>query len=107
MAMFHKAIKIIVVTEKFVERHVRDVIGAHGGKGYTLVSAGGKGMHHFHSTEARASVVEDFSNIKIEAIVRERATAEEIAQAVMNEVFDQYPGIIYLEDVEVWRQERF
>ncbi len=105
--MFHQAIKIIVVTEKFLEREVRTIIETHGGKGYTLVSAGGKGLHHFHSTEARASLVEDFSNIKVEAIVRERTTAEEIAQAVMDEVFDHYPGIIYLEDVEVWRQERF
>lgn len=105
--MFHQAIKIIVVTEKFLEREVRTIIERHGGKGYTLVSAGGKGLHHFHSTETRASLVEDFSNIKVEAIVRERPTAEAIAQAVMDEVFDRYPGIIYLEDVEVWRQERF
>lgn len=105
--MFHKAIKIIVVTEKFVEREVRSVIESHGAKGYTLVSAGGKGLHHFHSTESRASVVEDFSNIKIESIVRERATAEEIAKAIMDEIFRRYPGIIYLEDVEVWREERF
>jgi hypothetical protein len=83
------------------------MIEAHGAKGYTLVSAGGKGLHHFHATEARASVVEDFSNIKIEVIVRKRETAEEIAQAVMGEVFQHYPGIIYLEDVEVWREERF
>ena len=105
--MFHKAIKIIVVTEKFVEREVRSVIESHGASGYTLVSAGGKGLHHFHSTESRASVVEDFSNIKIEAIVRERETAEEIAQAIMDGVFQRYPGIIYLEDVEVWREKRF
>jgi nitrogen regulatory protein PII len=105
--MFHKAIKVIVVTEKLLEREVRKIIESHGGKGYTLVSAGGKGLHHFHSTESRASVVEDFSNIKIESIVREREKAEEIASAVMEEVFEEYPGIIYLEDVEVWRQERF
>ncbi|NBB90323.1 MAG: hypothetical protein GVY23_03840 [Spirochaetes bacterium] len=105
--MFHKAIKIIVVTEKFLEAEVRKIIESQGATGYTLVSAGGKGLHHFHTTESRASVVADFSNIKVEVIVRERSTAEEIAQRIMNEVFQEYPGIIYLEDVEVWREQRF
>jgi nitrogen regulatory protein PII len=105
--MFHKAIKVIIVTEKFVERDVQRIIQSHGAKGYTLVAAGGRGMHHYHAIESRASVVDDFSNVKVEVIVRERKTAEDIAAAVMGDIFTEYPGIIYLEDVEVWRQERF
>lgn len=105
--MFHQALKVIVVTERLVERDVCRVIEECGGKGYTLVSAGGKGLHHYHATESRASVIDDFANIKIEVIVRERATAEQIAERVVQEIFGTYPGIIYLENVEVWRQERF
>lgn len=105
--MFHQALKVIVVTERLVQSSVCTVIEECGGKGYTLVSAGGKGLHHFHATESRASVIEDFSNIKVEVIVRERETAERIAARVMDELFQTYPGIIYLEDVEVWREERF
>ena len=105
--MFYKAIKVIVVTERFIEKEVSKIIEANGGKGYTLVAAGGKGAHHFHSTESRASVVEDFSNIKIEVIVLDRSVAEQIAGTIMNEIFDDYPGIIYLEEVEIWRKERF
>ncbi len=105
--MFHKALKVIIVTEKFVEREIQKIISASGAKGYTLVAAGGRGLHHYHSIDSRASVVDDFSNVKIEVIVRERATAETIAEAVVNQVFSRYPGIVYLEDVEVWRQDRF
>jgi len=105
--MFHEAIKVIVVTEKFVQDRVCSLIESCGGKGYTLVSAGGKGFHHLHATDDKASVVEGFGNIKIEVIVRDREIADAIASSVMDQVFGQYPGIIYLEQVEVWREERF
>lgn len=105
--MFHKAIKVIVVTEKLIEREIEKTIGELGGKGYTIVSVGGKGLHHFHATDSQASVVGEFSNVKIEVIVRERATAERIAETVIDRFFDRYPGIVYLEDVEVWREGRF
>jgi len=105
--MFHSAIKVVVVAEKFVEEDVRTIIESSGAKGYTLLTAGGKGLHGFHSTEAQASVVGDFSNIKVEAIVLDREKAERIASLLMEEVFKEYPGIVYLEDVQVWREERF
>jgi len=105
--MFHKAIKVIVVTEKFLQDRVCSLMESCGGKGYTLVSAGGKGLHHLHATDDKASVAEGLGNIKIEVIVRERSKAETIAATIMKEVFSEYPGIIYLEHVEIWREERF
>lgn len=105
--MFHKAVKVIIVTEKLIEERIEGVIDSLGGKGYTIVSVGGKGLHHVHSTDSRASVVGEFSNVKIEVILRDRSTAERIAQTVMEEFFGEYPGIVYLEDVEVWREGRF
>lgn len=105
--MFHNAIKVVVVAEKFVEEDIRNIIESSGAKGYTILSAGGKGLHGFHATESQASVVGDFSNIKVEAIVLDRDKAERIASLLMEEVFGEYPGIVYLEDVKVWREERF
>ncbi len=105
--MFHTAVKVIIVTEKFLQERVCSLIESGGGKGYTLVSAGGKGLHHLHSTDDKASVIEGFGNIKIEVIVRDRSKAEAIAETVMQNVFREYPGIIYLENVEIWREERF
>jgi nitrogen regulatory protein PII len=105
--MFHPAVKLIVITEDFVRRKVCDIIEAAGAKGYTLVQAGGKGLHHFHATSDQASVVEEFTNIKIEVVCRDRARAEQIADRLMAECFHKYPGVMYLEQVEIQRLERF
>jgi nitrogen regulatory protein PII len=105
--MFHEATKLIIVTEKFIIKEVCNIIDACGAKGYTLVPAGGKGIHHFHPTDASASLVDDFNNIKIEVVCMARQKADSIAQKVMESCFTDYPGIIYLENVEVLRSERF
>lgn len=105
--MFHKATKLIVITENFIRREVCDIIDACGGTGYTLVPAGGRGLHRFHATADQASVIDAFTNIKIEVICRDRARAEQIAQRILAECFKDYPGIMYLESVEVMRPEHF
>lgn len=105
--MFHKATKLIIVTEKFIIKEVCEIIDTCGAKGYTLVPAGGKGIHHFHATDAKASLIDDFNNIKIEVVCLDRQKAEKIAEKLMDSCFTDYPGIIYLENVEVRRSERF
>jgi hypothetical protein len=72
-----------------------------------MVQAGGKGLHHLHPTSDRATVVEGFDNLKIEVIIFSDAVAQKIAQRVLDECFENYSGIMYLEGVEVCRPERF
>ncbi|HMO50332.1 MAG TPA: hypothetical protein PKE26_08325 [Kiritimatiellia bacterium] len=105
--MFHQATKLIVITENFKRRAVCDIIEACGGTGYTLVPAGGKGLHRFHATPEKASIVDDFANIKVEVVCRERTNAEQMAERILKECFQDYPGIMYLENVEVLRPEHF
>jgi hypothetical protein len=105
--MFHPATKLVIVTEHFIADRICQIIEACNGKGYTLVPAGGKGLHHLHATSERATVVEGFDNMKIEVVTHERATAEKIAQRVLEECFGDYPGVMYLEDVRICRPERF
>jgi len=105
--MFHKAIKLVIVAEKLITEGICRLIESQGGRGYTLVPAGGRGLHHFHATESRATLVEDFTEIRIEAILRDRKSAETLAQRIMEEYLENYPGIIFLEEVEILRPERF
>jgi nitrogen regulatory protein PII len=105
--MFHHATKLVIITENFVSQKVCNTIDRAGGKGYTLVPVGGKGAHHIHPTSDKATVVEDFANIKIEVVCHERSKAEAIAEDILTHCFDEYPGIIYLENVEICRPERF
>lgn len=105
--MFHNASKLVIVIEHFLCDRVCKIIESHHRKGYTLVRAGGKGRHHIHSTSDKATVVEGFDNLKVEVIIYDRAVAEAIAEQILAECFADYPGVMYLEKVEICRPERF
>jgi len=105
--MFRSAAKLTIITEHFLSPAVCELIEQGGGKGYTLVSVGGKGLHHLHPVRDKAMVVEGFDNIKIEVVVSDRATAESIAERIMDECLAENPGIMFLDMVEVCRSDRF
>jgi nitrogen regulatory protein PII len=105
--MFYSATKLVIVTEHFLSRKVCTIIEDCGGKGYTLVPAGGKGLHHLHPMPDQATVIEGFDNLKIEVVSRDRAKVETIAERVLAECFAEYPGVMYVEDVEICRPDRF
>lgn len=105
--MFHPATKLVVVTEHFLSKKVCDIIEECGGKGYTLVPTGGKGLHHLHPTLDQATVIEGFDNLKIEVVTLDQSKAEAIAERIVDECFAEYPGVMYLEDVRICRPDRF
>jgi hypothetical protein len=105
--MFYPAKKLVIVTEHFISERICKIIESCNGKGYTLVPAGGKGLHHLHSTSDKATVVEGFDNLKIEVVTHDRAVTVAIAEKILSECFVDYPGVMYLEDVEICRPERF
>lgn len=104
---FHKAKKVVIIAEKMLSEKICKIIDASGARGYTVVPAGGKGAHHRHFTSERASVVDDFATVRIEVVVGDRSVAEEIGNMVVEECFDKYSGIVYLEDVEILRPGKF
>ena len=104
--MTAKAMKVSIVVEKLLQDGVAKIVEAAGARGYTLLEGGGKGAHHFHSTERRG-LVGEFSIVKFEVIVGDRAMAEAIAEGVARTYFATHSGIVYLEEVEVLRAEKF
>ena len=103
----HAAEKVVIITEKIISKGICDIIEACGATGYTLVAAGGKGSRDMRSTSDRASVVDDFANLKIEIIVNNYEMAECIMDAVRKKYFKNYSGITYLEDIKILRPEKF
>lgn len=103
----HKAEKVVIITEKMISKGVCDILDACGATGYTIVAAGGKGSRNMRSTSERASVIDDFANVKIEVIVNDKAMAEKIMDRVAAQYFDSYSGITYVEDVEILRPQKF
>ena len=98
--------KLVIITEKIIVEPVCELIEACGATGYTLIAAGGKGSRNIRSTDM-THVVDDLSNIKIEVIVSNTRVAERIMEQVVEQYFNNYSGITYLEEVEVLRAQKF
>ena len=104
--MTHKATKVVIITEKLIFDGVTTIIEEAGATGYTMVAAGGKGSRGVRAS-GRASVVDAFTNVKIEVICSTHEKANEIADRVAERYFTNYSGITYLEEVEVLRERKF
>lgn len=105
--MFYPATKLVIITEHFLSREVCVIIEESGGKGYTQVPVGGKGQHHLHPTQDQATVIEGFDTVKTEVICASRENAEIMARRILSECFNEFPGVMYLEDVQICRPEKF
>ncbi len=103
----YKATKVVIITEKLIFEGVARIIEEAGASGYTMVTAGGKGSRGMRSTTGRASVVDAFTNVKIEVITASKEMAEAIADTVAETYFDNYSGVTYLEEVEILRPHKF
>jgi nitrogen regulatory protein PII len=104
--MTQPATKVVIVTEEVILKGIIKIIEEIGVRGYTVLSARGKGSHNVRSG-GQPSVTAAFTNVKIEAIVSDRARAEQIADAIAAKYFDNYAGIAYLSQIEVLRGEKF
>lgn len=106
MTLFHKATKIILVVERLLRDKVVAIVEAEGAKGYTVTEGSGKGAHGLRGAD-RPSIAQGFTIVRIEVIVADRAAAERIAETVAARYFEKYPGIVYMDEVEVMRLEKF
>ena len=104
--MTYRAKRVSIVTERLNEREIERIVEEAGATGYTVFEGSGKGSHGL-KTRTRPSMVDAFSLVKIEVIVSDRETAEAIAERVAATYFTNYSGIVYIDDVEILRREKF
>ncbi|MEL6322961.1 MAG: hypothetical protein AAGJ29_07650 [Pseudomonadota bacterium] len=104
--MFHPALKITIIAERLLQKRLIQKIEDAGAKGYTIVDGGGKG-EQFVRPGDRASVVNAFSIIRIEAVFADAAPARSVARDITETLFKEYSGIVYLSPIEILRQEKF
>ena len=100
------AVKLTVVVERLLKPAVERLLTEAGVTGWSVFPGGGRGAQGLHRTEA-AQLVREFSIVKIEAVLRDRATAERIAGTLTAEHLAEQSGIVWLEPVEVWRAGKF
>ncbi len=100
---FHKAKKVVIVTEASILDDVIETITELGADGYTVQSATGKGERGVRSGNNFSDL---FKNVRIETITNE-GVAKKIAVEIMERFFKNYAGIVYILDVEVIRAKKF
>lgn len=100
------ATRISIIAERLIQDGIIRILDETGATGYSIFEGGGKGGHRVHPAH-RPSIVEAFSIVKIEAIVSNRAIAEDIAEKVAAKYFADQSGVIYLHEVEVLRPDKF
>lgn len=105
--MFYPACKLIVIAEHFLCERICKLAEAEGAKGQTWMAVGGKGLHHVHPAPDHATVAEGIDNIRVEILCKKRETAEAVATRILEECFSDYPGILWLESIEILRPDRF
>lgn len=104
---FYPAIKVVIITEKIILSEVCQMIESVGASGYTLTEASGKGSRNIRSSSNRASLVDDFANIKIDILFTDETKAHVLMNKVAEEFLNDYSGIIYCEHVEILRPNKF
>jgi hypothetical protein len=92
---------LTVITEEALERRVIECVKAEGAKGYTLTDARGAG-----SRGVRSADFEKGGNVRIEVICDDD-TARRIAGVLHARYFNNFAMVLYLQDVEVLRPDKF
>lgn len=100
------ATKISVVVERFLLPEVERTLAAAKVTGYSIFAGGGKGSHGVHPVDA-ASLVREFSIVKLEAVVLDHDAAVRAAETLAQGPLAAHSGIVWLESVEVVRGAKF
>jgi len=92
---------VTLVTEALLERSLIAELEALGVRGFTITDARGKG-----SRGTRQSDWGQAGNIRVEVIC-DPALAERIADRVRERFYDHYAMILFMQDVDVLRPDKF
>ncbi|WP_353930187.1 hypothetical protein WJM97_18100 [Okeanomitos corallinicola TIOX110] len=98
--MAKQAKKLVIVTEKILLKKIANIIAECGATGYTVVETGGKGSRNVRSS-GQPNVSDTQANIKFEVITENRDMAQNIADKIAVNFFNDYAGIAYICDAEV------
>jgi len=91
---------VTIIIQDVLEKDVISDIQNLGIKGYTCSPATGEGLNHTRDSgwEGR--------NVRIETIVKEE-TSIKVMEMLSKNYFDKYSVVAFLQDVEVFRKEKF
>lgn len=91
---------ITIVTERILENRLLRKIEELGAKGYTLTQATGKGSRGVRASEWEGP------DTRIETLVSEEV-ADAILESIAEDYFEHYAVIVFAQDAEVVRGEKY
>lgn len=100
------AVTLTVVVERLLKPAVENLLTEAGVRGWSVFPGGGHGAHGVHPAEG-AQLVREFALVKIEAVLRDRATAERIAETLTRDLLAEHAGVVWMSQVVVWRGDKF
>jgi hypothetical protein len=98
---------LVIIVEAAIERDILHLLEDYGARGYSITrSITGKGSHGLRAGSLGMSTFGE--NIKIETIM----ASEDAAKAIMEKIVTKYlthdyAGLLYLQDVQVMRIDKF
>lgn len=104
--MTHPAVKLTIIAERLLKPQIEALLHDAGLHGWSIFPGGGRGTHGVHRTQA-AQVVREFAIVKFEIVLRDRAQADRLAEALTTEIMAEQPGLVWIEPVEVLRISKF
>lgn len=97
----NKRCLLTIVTESALENTVLKTLDFFGAKGYTISDARGKGNRGVRNAGWDAS-----ANIRVE-VIGDTGMIHEIAKHLQTNYYDNYAMILFMQDVNVLRPEKF
>lgn len=91
---------VTIVTERILEDRLLRALDALGAKGYTLTQATGKGSRGVRASEWEGP------DTRIETLVSP-AVADAIVEHIAEKYFEHYAVIVYVQDAEVVRGDKY
>lgn len=97
----HTRRMVTIITETAIERALLAELDALGARGYTITDARGKGTRGVRQSDWTQE-----GNIRVEVIC-EASLADRIAARVREKYYDHYAMVLFMQDVQVLRPEKF
>jgi len=92
--------KVTIISERFLKDDIIDIIKKNNGKGYTMSDAEGEGSRGIRASEWEGK------NVRIEVIASTEIT-NKILEAVSGQYFENYAVIVFTQDVNVVRGDKY
>ena len=102
----HLATRLTVTSPKLIQDRITQVIEYKGVSAYSVFEGSGRGHHDLRGRQ-RPQIVGEFTVVKIEVVLLDRAIVDAIVEEITETLFDDHSGIVYIDEVEILRPAKF